>query len=329
MTVTTQAVLPPSPSPLGDLERRFYAFVLDRAVAWGLEAGAGFVAWRLLVEPGRVLLGAAATLGAGLLVWLVLGVLLGTSGTSPGNALLGLRVVRAEDGGAVGVPGAMLRSLVLGVAGWPTLGLGAASLAWTVVMDPEGRRRGWHDHLAHSIVIDVRSRPQVDAASAEPSAPMIDLTALRLTPTRCPVPASATTPAAVGLLAPPTSPTSGPPPRHAAPTVRWRLAFDSGESFEVAGPALVGRGLEPRAGGRVRHVAALRSEDLSVAQTLVRVELVPDGSLVVVDRGSTNGTVVVRRGVAGRLTPGRATRMLDGDVVRLGDRSMSVERLQH
>ena len=27
-------------------------------------------------------------------------------------------------------------------------------------MDPDGRRRGWHDHVAHAVVVDVRPVPE-------------------------------------------------------------------------------------------------------------------------------------------------------------------------
>ncbi len=52
----------------------------------------------------------------------------------------------------------------------------------------------------------------------------------------------------------------------------------------------------------------------------------PDGTLVVIDRGSTNGSILIREGVARELTAGRAATLLDGDVVRFGDREMIVAR---
>ena len=50
----------------------------------------------------------------------------------------------------------MIRAFVLAVASLPTFALGLITLAWTAVADRSHQRRGWHDHLAHSIVVDVR-----------------------------------------------------------------------------------------------------------------------------------------------------------------------------
>ena len=70
----------------------------------------------------------------------------------------------------------------------------------------------------------------------------------------------------------------------------------------------------------------LRSRDMSVSKTHAQFQVTPDGTLVVMDRGSTNGSVLVRQGVAKVLSPGRASTLLAGDRVRFGDREMSVER---
>jgi len=107
---------------------------------------------------------------------------------------------------------------------------------------------------------------------------------------------------------------------------RWRVEFDTGEAFEVEGLALVGRRPEARAGEPVRHVVPLRSSDMSLSKTHAQFQVAPDGALVVMDRGSTNGSYVVRQGMSRSLTPGRPSTLLAGDVVRFGDRSMRVEQ---
>jgi pSer/pThr/pTyr-binding forkhead associated (FHA) protein len=56
------------------------------------------------------------------------------------------------------------------------------------------------------------------------------------------------------------------------------------------------------------------------------VGLAGDGALVVMDRGSTNGSVLVRQGVSRPLSGGKPATLLDGDVVRFGDRTMRVSR---
>ena len=111
-------------------------------------------------------------------------------------------------------------------------------------------------------------------------------------------------------------------------TVRasWRVSFDTGESFVVEGLALVGRRPEPRGDEPVRHLVPLRSTDMSLSKTHAQFQVVPDGALVVMDRGSTNGSVVVRKGVTKPLTAGRPSTLIDGDTVRFGDRSMQVRR---
>jgi pSer/pThr/pTyr-binding forkhead associated (FHA) protein len=58
-----------------------------------------------------------------------------------------------------------------------------------------------------------------------------------------------------------------------------------------------------------------------------RPEVVPDGALVVMDRGSTNGSILVRAGVTRRLGGGRPATLRDGDRVRFGDREMTVALL--
>jgi len=271
--------------PSAEPDRRCSAFVLDRLLAWGLV---------VLVAVPAGLLAAAATL---LLVGLAGAVLRGLSGASPGTAAFGLRTVDAGTGAPVGVGRAVLRGLVLGLATLPTAGLGAAVLAWTALTDPGGRRRGWHDLRAGTVVVDVR-RPAAPApVEAEPPG-LVNLTALRLAP---PGP----------VVGPPQRPTRTLPGR-------WRVAFDSGETFPVTGPVLVGRA----PAGEATHVVAL--PDPSVSKTHAELRPTPDGALVVMDRGSTNGSALVRGGLARPLTAHRPATLLPGDVVRFGDRSMTV-----
>jgi pSer/pThr/pTyr-binding forkhead associated (FHA) protein len=44
------------------------------------------------------------------------------------------------------------------------------------------------------------------------------------------------------------------------------------------------------------------------------------------DRGSTNGSVLMRQGVSRPLAPGKPATLVDGDTVSFGDRQMSVRR---
>ena len=381
-------------TPVADLDRRFYAFAIDRAIAWGIDAAAAVVLFQLLIEPGHLWAGVAAIAGVVVLVGVVFSVVLGLTGSSPGMGVAALRVVREGSGTPIGVRDALLRQLILGVAALPTLGLGIATLAWTAVMDADGRRRGWHDHVSGAVVLDVR--PAVEEVVEEDSGPrqVVNLTALRLVPAPAPAPVSApararrpSTPPPVGpppasMQAPMQVPTQVPmqvpaqapaqvpvpapeqTPRHAAvapaaaaprqqlgyPLVpeprpaaepdasaggarvaraaspRWRVGFDTGQSFRVEGLALVGRRPEARNGEQVRHLVELPSTDMSLSKTHAQLQIAADGALVVMDRGSTNGSFLVRQGVPRGLPAGRAATLVDGDHVRFGDREMTVVR---
>jgi uncharacterized RDD family membrane protein YckC len=371
--------------PAAELDRRFYAFAIDRLLAWTVYAGAGYAAYRFLIEPGDTWAGVAVIVGVVLVVGLVFAIVLGVAGVSPGKALVGLRVVRHEDGRPIGVPAAVLRTIVLGVAALPTFGLGIATLAWTAVMDPSGRRRGAHDRMTGAVVVDIRPQPEPEEEVDERPRQIVNLTAMRLMPSphqqsvepaSVPAPAPEPTPQPIPQPAPePVAPAAGrhaappaaaapapgpaapapvapspsarpvhdypPPPPSAvpgqpiatqrrvdatAPPAIWRVSFDTGESFVVEGLALVGRRPEARSGEPVRHLVPLRSTDMSLSKTHAQFQVVPDGALVVMDRGSTNGSVVIRRGVSKPLTAGRPATLLDGDTVRFGDRSMTVSR---
>ena len=372
-------------------DRRFYAFLLDRLLVWGLCAAAAWAAYVLLIERDRTALGVVLIVAVVVLVWLLSSVGLGLWGVSPGKAVVGIRVVAEEDGGPIGVPRALLRTFILGVATLPTIGFGAAALAWTALADPSGARQGWHDRRARSVVVDIRPPRVVEEPPAESPRPVVNLTAMRLMPASptpptsrpdqappmvvgAPAPAAvtegglSTEPASVtprqGLGWPlvggppgappgappkgrppgPTSPPPGRPPPPPPPTSsvhppagarstpgasapgRWRVSFDTGESFVVEGLTLVGRRPEARSGEPVRHLVSLPSDDMSLSKTHAQFQVVPDGALVVMDRGSTNGSILIRSGATRRLTGGRPATLRPGDRVRFGDREMVVAR---
>lgn len=331
-------------APVADLDRRFYAFVIDRALAWSIYALAGLAAWWWLDDVWLVV---GIVVAVVLVVSLLFAVLLGAQGISPGKAAMGLRVVDAAGGTPIGVGRALLRGLVLGAGTLPMFGLGVATLAWTAVEDRTRERRGWHDHVARSIVVDVRPREVAAVEVDERPRHVVNLTAMRLmpaapppptpAPTPTPVPVSRATPATPPPSTPPPPPPPTPPPPPADPGVtqarvpppisRWRISFDSGESLVVEGLGLVGRQPEGRPGEPVRHVVPLASDDMSISKTHAQFHLAADGALVVIDRGSTNGSVLVRQGVSRELSPGKPATLLDGDRVLFGDREMRVTRL--
>jgi len=275
-------------------------------------------------------------------VWVGFAVALGVVGTTPGKAAVGVRAVHVGTGTPIGFGRALLRGLVLGVATIPTFGIGLATLAWTAVADPTRRRRGWHDHVAHSIVVDLRPEPSAPEEADSGPRHVVNLTAMRLVP----APPQPATPAAP-RRAPRTPVAATPPPPASVPvgvpeperTVRrspvvtptgveagWVLAFDTGEKVPVDGVVLVGRRPSARPGEAVRHLVALPSQDMSLSKTHAQIGVAGDGALVVMDRGSTNGSVLTRQGVSRPLSGGKPTTLLEGDLVRFGDRSMEVSR---
>ncbi len=363
-------------------DRRFYAFVVDRLIAWGVIGGEAYAAYTLLIEPGRLWTGVAAIAGTVLMVGLLSSMLIGLFGLTPGKALVGIRVLSFEDARPIGLLRAMLRTLLLGVATLPTLGFGAAALAWTAMVDPSGWRRGWHDLRTGSVVVDIRPVPAVEEPEEEAPRQIVNLTAMRLVPASPTPPRRIPTrgkrppappPEAPAPPAPPTvtprqglgwplvgeapadvdvdaspvpsqaaergpRPTEPPPPPEgertqprapdaATPPVRWQVTFDTGEQFEVRGLTLVGRRPEPRPGEPVKRLVTLPSDDMSLSKTHAQFQVVPDGALVVMDRGSTNGSILIRAGVTKRLVGGKPGTMRDGDRVRFGDREMTVARL--
>ncbi len=151
--------------------------------------------------------------------------------------------------------------------------------------------------------------PEAPAVTEQPPRQIVNLTAMRLVPPTFSAPE------------PPVIRSQGIPP-----LARWRVSFDSGETFVVEGLAVVGRRPEPRPGEEVRHVVPLPSEDMSLSKTHAQFQVAPDGALVVMDRGSTNGSVLIRKGVPKDLVAGKPTTLLPGDEVAFGDRRMTVDR---
>ncbi len=328
MAVTSPAgtATPPyagSDGRIADLDRRFYAFAVDRLVAWSIDAAVALVVARTVIADGEVALGIGLVAACVVVVGASFALLQGTTGSTPGKSLLGLRLVDTATEQPIGPRRAMLRALVLGVGAVP-FGFGLAALAWTSVADRSRLRRGWHDRLVSSIVVDIRPEPVVEVAPEQGPRHVVNLTAMRLAPAhRLP---RTIEPSAVPART----------PRHAAPrswvesarpaAAAWTVTFDSGERVDVDTLLLVGRSPDPRLGEQGARLVTLPSADLSVSKTHVEVVVAADGALVVTDRGSTNGSTLVRQGTPRHLTPGRPATLLEGDLVLIGDRTMRVVR---
>ncbi|QHT56660.1 FHA domain-containing protein [Cellulomonas sp. H30R-01] len=109
-----------------------------------------------------------------------------------------------------------------------------------------------------------------------------------------------------------------------APVGLLRLVFDTGQRVVVEGDGLVGR--DPSDAG-VTHVVAVDDPQRSVSKVHLAFGPTGDGQLWVVDRGSTNGTVLVGPDGAGSaLTPGARAVVEAGWTIRFGQRAARVER---
>lgn len=171
---------PPTITP-ADPGRRLRAFLLDRLVLTSLDSVGVAAAYTWFLRDGRVLPGLAVVAGTVLVVGATSAVVLGRWGVSVGKAAVGLRVLSPDGGRPIGVRPALLRWALLGLATLPTLGLGSAALAWTALVDPGGRRRGWHDVWSRSWVVEPMAAPDT-AEDVAPPAPMVNLTTARMLP---------------------------------------------------------------------------------------------------------------------------------------------------
>jgi uncharacterized RDD family membrane protein YckC len=351
-TTSAAGTLPATPARpeaglrLAETDRRFYAFALDRLIAWGIDLAVAVVAEHYLLSRGRVAAGVVLIAGTVLVVGAVFAVLLGVTGSTPGKAFCGLRVIDTRTGRPIGAGPALLRSLIVTGATVP-FGFGLAALAWTALADPEHLRRGWHDRRVSSLVVDLRPLPVVEEVDDAGPRTVVNLTAMRLVPARqsSPAPDPAQLPARAPSRERPARPApddasgrtsvrdpavgaDGPPgPAPEPPLPVWGLVFDTGERVRVETLVLIGRRPEPRAGEQGARLVGLPSSHMSVSKTHAQVAMAPDGTLVVTDRASTNGSVLRRQGVAKPLTAGRPATLLAGDVVNLGDRTMTVVRI--
>ncbi|NUU18009.1 FHA domain-containing protein [Cellulomonas humilata] len=109
-----------------------------------------------------------------------------------------------------------------------------------------------------------------------------------------------------------------------ATSTRLHLRFDTGEEVDVTGDGLVGR--SPAVEPGIQHVVSIDDPDRSISKVHLAFGPEPDGRrLWVVDRGSTNGTVLVGPdGASVALHPGTRAVVEPGWTVRFGRRSLRV-----
>ena len=345
-SVRPSAPLSPAPAaqnPLGpafagapaSTGARLVAFTLD-AILIGVGVAAVFIGARSLV------------LAAVMALQLVIGfcVALARTGATPGNLMLRLRASRGDAPFSPGTGRAFVRAMVTGFG--VVVGIGSwivvASSAW----DAGGRRRSWADRAAGTVVVAVPRRGAVVAqAAATVAPPLVFNTSAR------PAVDDDETPGApaLGIIAsaPGLAPAAGAPqapavsmpvaPMPAAPVVpsaaapsgvqpaALLLIFDTGQRVRIELPAAVNLGRRPAPTEPGDLVVAVEDPDSTVSKTHLRLEH-SRGRTWATDLGSTNGSgVFADDGRRTELAPGARTLLDDGDRVRIGDRTFTVNEL--
>ncbi|WP_434810890.1 RDD family protein [Microbacterium sp. bgisy189] len=153
--------------------------------------------------------------------------------------------------------------------------------------------------------------PQPTASAPSPQTPAVQ------TPAPAAAPAPAPTPAAPQPAA--------AKPSAQQPAARFGLRLDTGESILISGPVLLGR--NPDASGHPgARAVPLPDESRSLSKTHLLVRPIA-GGLEITDCRSTNGSALVREGVEHTVEAGAAVATIEGDIIRIGDRTADVVRV--
>lgn len=107
------------------------------------------------------------------------------------------------------------------------------------------------------------------------------------------------------------------------PRPAWTVTLDDGRRLPLDRPAVLGRDPVALPGEYGVQLLAIPDETRTVSKTHVKLEPAAD-SVLVTDRHSTNGVVVITAGVATRCRAGEPMVAGPGSVVRFGDREMQV-----
>ncbi|MFJ4166186.1 RDD family protein [Microbacterium sp. NPDC089698] len=325
---------------------RLVAFTLD-AILIGIVTVAVLLGTRSLVLAAVV----ALQLAIGFCVALA------RTGATPGHLMLRLRASRDDAPFSPGTGRAFVRALVtgfgfvVGIGSWVVV----ASSAW----DAGGRRRSWADRAAGTVVVAVPRggavvapaaattvapplvfntsvRPAVDddaapigSAAVLPQAPaaVVPVAPAAVAPVPRAQPVAPVVPVAPAL---PVAPVAAPAP--AGESVRadpsaLLLIFDTGQRVRIELPAAVNLGRRPAPSEPGDLVVAVEDPDSTVSKTHLRLEH-SRGRTWATDLGSTNGSgVFADDGRRSELAPGARTLLDDGDRVRIGDRTFTVNEL--
>lgn len=78
-----------------------------------------------------------------------------TAGKTPGNLIMGIRTT-SEDGLPAGWGAIFLRGLIIALSGLVPV-VGPILMMISNIWDPHHQRQGWHDKVAHTLVVDVKA----------------------------------------------------------------------------------------------------------------------------------------------------------------------------
>ncbi len=319
------------------------AFTIDIVLVAAIAAGVAF-------GTGSAILTILAVVESAVILW----AMIARTGSSPGNALLRLRVSRQDAPYSPGTARAFVRGIVT-AAGLLVAGVGAWVVAASGASDV--RVRGWADRAARTQVVAVprrnRSVParagvpplappvagvQLDYGAEAPvilAAPQVVTTSARqATVDEVSASASQTGARAQESVVVAPMPESSSLPAEVQSTVRKAgaattllLVCDSGQREELASPVSVNLGRSPVASEPGDRLIAVREHESTVSKTHARLEH-SRGATWVTDFGSTNGTdLLTDEGDIIPLTPNVRTPLEEGTRVRVGNRIFTVSVL--
>lgn len=301
--------------------------------------------------------------GVGVLLGLAYGVFLwaweAKTGKTIGNALLGIRTTGMK-GFAPGWLAVLVRNVIVAL-GFAVAFIGGVLVMLSNLWDQNGRRQGWQDKAAHTLVFDVKAgRDPLISGGIDGPASFAPFELPPMVLVQSPVagtPSSAQVPAAQATeLQPPSTPEGTPPsssgtdhfdveagpttyrPRAAAETMpqqtssvttsapTLRVQFDDGRDVLLTGVALIGRNPGGYDGDVIAQLIDVPDPSRSVSKTHLQVQTGAEG-LWVTDRNSTNGSAITEPdGTLHQLVAGIAELAVFGSTVRFGDRTFLVGR---
>lgn len=286
-----------------------------------------------------------------------------TAGKTLGNALLGLRTTTVA-GERPGWGKTIIRRLLIAVAGIVPI-LGSVLVVISNHFDENGKKQGWHDKAAGTLVLDIKAGrdPLTTGGSAGPasfapeqqyapgrrfvgepeeqsqSSSVIDsvpgvarTNAPQVQKVARPRPVAKPKPKAKIVVVSPSKADADPDAdlghtqiRSEAPEA-LHLLFDDSQCLEVSNSILLGRNPSYADGDIGVHLVAVDDPERTVSKTHLLIQPGVD-SVWVTDRDSGNGSSIVDKdGNVRELVPGKPEQAMAGHVVYFGDRYFQVER---